>query len=59
MCRSCPDLYLLIRPTRRPLAITKWIIFIPGFIRSPPTLAINDIVHSLLLEGVGKDFPYS
>ena len=46
--RSFPDLYPLIRP---PLAFGRERILIPGFIRSPPTLAVYDIVHSLPLGG--------
>ena len=56
--RSCPDLYPLIRPPRRPLAFSRERIHIPEFIRSPPTLALYDFAHSLPLGGVGSVFPF-
>jgi hypothetical protein len=45
--RSCPDLYPLIRPPKRSLALGTGRILISGFIRFPPTLAVNDVAHSL------------
>ena len=44
-------LYPLIRPPRRLLALARGRILIPGFIRSPPTLAVYDFAHSLPLGG--------
>jgi hypothetical protein len=29
------------------LALGRWIILIPGFVQSPPTLAVYDVAHSL------------
>ena len=52
--RSCPDLYPLIRPPKRPLALGRGRILIPGFVRSPPTLAVQDVAHSLPRGGVGS-----
>ena len=51
--------YPLIRPPKRPLALDRRKIFIPGFIRSPPTLAVCSIAHSLPPEGVGRDYPFT
>ena len=42
---SCPDLYLLICPLGRQLALRRGGILIPGLIRSPPTLAVHDVAH--------------
>jgi hypothetical protein len=57
--RSCPDLYPLIRPLKRPLAFGKGRILIPGFVRSPPSLAVYDVAHSLSRGGVGRGFPFT
>ena len=54
--RSFPDLYLLIRPPRRTLALGRGRILIPGFI---PTLAVYDDAHSLPLGGAGRGFPFT
>ena len=51
--RNQPDLFLLIRPPRRPLLLDIGRILIPGFIRSPPTLVIE---NSLPEVGVDRDF---
>ena len=40
-----------------PLATGK--IFIPGFVRSPPTLAVYDVAHSLPLGGADRGFPFT
>jgi len=50
---SYSDLYPLIRPLGRLLALDKGRILIPGFIRSLPMLAVYDVVHSLPLGGAG------
>jgi hypothetical protein len=55
--KSRSDLYPLISPPRRPMALGRGRIHIPGFIQFPPTLAVYD-VHSLPLGGVGRDFPF-
>ena len=47
--RSWSNLYLLIRPPRRPLVVGRGSILIPGFIRSPPTLTVYDVTHPLPL----------
>ena len=52
-----PDLYPLIRSPIRPLELVKGRIPIVGFIRSPTTLAVYDVVHSFLLGGTDRDFP--
>jgi hypothetical protein len=57
--RSCADLYLLIHPLGRLLALGRWEILILGFIWFPPMLAIYDIAHSLPLGGVGRFFPFT
>ena len=56
---SCPNLYPFIRPPINPLALGRGRILIPGFIRSPPKLAVYDVPHSLLLGGVDMDFPFT
>ena len=43
----------LIRPPKRPLALGREIILIPGFFRLPPTLAVYDVAHSLPRGDVG------
>ena len=53
--RSCPDLYPLIRPPKRPFAHGRGRILIPGFVRSPPTLAVYDLPQG----GVGRGFPFT
>ena len=40
----------------RPLAFDRERILIPGFIRSPPTLAVYDVARALPLGGVGRGF---
>ena len=57
--RSCPDLYPLIRPPGRPLALGRGRILIPGFIRFPPMLFICYVAHSLPLGSVGRDFTFT
>ena len=57
--RSCPDLYPLIRPPRRSLALGRGRILIPGFIRSPPTLAVCEVAHSLPLGGADRVFAFT
>jgi hypothetical protein len=57
--RSCPDLYPLIHPPKRPLTLGRERILIPGFIRSPPTLAVYDVARSLPRGGVGRGFPFT
>jgi hypothetical protein len=42
-------LYPFILPPRRPLALSRKRILILEFIRSPPTLAVYEVVHSLPL----------
>jgi hypothetical protein len=59
MTRSCHDLYPLIRPPGRPLALIKGGTHIPGFIWSPPTLAAYDIAHFLPLGGAGRGFLFT
>ena len=39
--------------------IDRGITLIPGFIQSPPKLAIYDIVHFLPLGGAGMDFSFT
>ena len=46
---SCPDHYLLIRPSKRHLALFKWRVLILRFIRSSPKLAMYNVSHSLPL----------
>ena len=41
------------------MALGRGRIPIPGFIRSPPTLAVYDLAHSLLREGVGRGFYFT
>ena len=57
--KKCPDLYLLIRPLRRPLTLVRERILITVFTRSSPKLAICDVVHSLPLGGVDGDFSFT
>ena len=52
-------LYPLIRPPRRPLALGRGRIRIPGLIWSPPMLAIYNNAHSLPLGRVERDFPFN
>ena len=40
------------------MALGRGRILVPGFTRSPPTLAVYDVAHSLPLGGVGRDFPF-
>jgi hypothetical protein len=56
---SCPDLYPLMCHPSRPLALGRGRILISGFFRSAPSLANYDVVHSLLLAGVDRDFPFT
>jgi hypothetical protein len=44
----CPDIYPLIHPPKRPLALGRGRILILGFVQSPPTLFVYDVAHSLL-----------
>jgi hypothetical protein len=53
--RSFPDLYQLICPPRRPLAIERGRILTPGFIRSSPTIAVCRVVHFLPLRVADRD----
>ena len=57
--RSFRDLYLLIHPPRRPFAIFRGRILPPGFIRSPPTLAVNDVSHFLPLGGTSRGVSFT
>ena len=57
--RNCPDLYLLIRPPKRSFALGRGRIFIAGFVRSPRTLAVYGVAHSLPRGGVGRSFPFT
>ena len=57
--RSCPGLYSLIYSQRRPLALDRERIFIPRFIRFPPTLDFYKFANSLALGNIGRDFPFS
>ena len=57
--RSCPDLYPLIRPPKRPLTLGRGRILIQRFVRSSPTLAVYDVVHSLSRGGVGWSFLFT
>ena len=41
------------------LVLGRGRILIPGFIRSPPTLAVYDVANSLPRGGVGRDFPFT
>ena len=54
--KKLPDLYPLIHPLRRLLALGRGIILILGF---PPTLAIDFVGHSIPLGGVGRSFPFT
>ena len=56
---SSHDLYPLIRPPKRPLALGRGRMFMPGFVRSPPTLAVYNVAHSLPRGGVGRGFPFT
>jgi hypothetical protein len=51
--------YPLIRPPKRTFAVDRTRIFIPGFIRSPATLAVYDVELFLPLGGVDRDFPFT
>jgi hypothetical protein len=55
---SFTDLYPLIRPPRRPLALNRERIVIPGFIRFPPTLAVFNFSHFIPLGDVHEIFPF-
>ena len=57
--KSCSDFYPLIRPPKRPLALGRGSILIPGFVRSPPTLAVYYVFHSLPRGGVGRVFLFT
>ena len=57
--KSCPDLYPLIRPPRRPLTFCRGRILNLEFIWFPPTIAVYSVAHSLPLWGVGRDFPFT
>ena len=46
-------------PSGRSLALDRGRILIPAFIWSPPTLAVYDVAHTLLLGGVGGGFPFT
>jgi hypothetical protein len=46
-------------PPGRPLALCRGRILIPGFIRSPPTLAVYAVADSLPLGGAGRGFPFT
>ena len=50
--RSFADLYPIIFPPRRPMVLGRGWTFIPGLIRSPPTLVIFGVAHSSLLKWV-------
>ena len=56
---------LLIRPLRRPLALDRERerererIVITWFIRCPPTLSVYDVAHSLPLETLDREFPFT
>ena len=50
---SCSDLYPLIHPSRRPLALGR------GIHSARPTLSIYDFAHSLPLGGVDRDFLFT
>ena len=52
-------LYTLIRSSRRLMELGRGRILIPGFIRSPPTLAVYAVARSLPLGGVGRGFPFN
>ena len=56
---SCFDLYPLMCPLIRPLALGRSTILIPGFIRSPSTLADYGVAQSLPLWSAGRDFPFN
>ena len=43
----------------RSLALVRGRILISGFARSPLTLAVYDVVHSLPIGGVGRGFPFA
>jgi hypothetical protein len=49
-----PDLYPLISPPRRPLALGRGRILISGFIQPPPILAVY-----LPLGGAGRGFSFT
>jgi hypothetical protein len=56
---SCPDFYVLIRSPSSLSVISIGRILIPGFICSPPTLAVVDVTHYIPLGNVGRDFPFT
>ena len=53
--RSCPELYPLILPPKRSLALSRGRILIQGFILPPSTFAVYDVAHSLPLGGVDRE----
>ena len=57
--RSCPDLYPLIRPPKRPLTLARARILISGFVRSPATLAVYDVAHSLPRVVLSRGIPFN
>ena len=57
--RSFPDLYPLVRSSRRPFVFGRGRILVLEFMRSPATLAIYGIAHSIPLGGVDRDFPFT
>ena len=57
--RSCPDLYSITRPPKRPLALGRGTILIPEFVRYPPSVTVYDVVHSLPRGRVGRVFPFT
>ena len=57
--RNYPKLYPLIRPPRRPLALGRGRILILELFRSPFTLAVYDVAHSLPLRGIDRDLSFS
>ena len=52
MTSSFPDLYPLIRPHIRSLALCRGRILIPGFVQSPHRLAVYGVAHYLPLGGI-------
>ena len=56
---NCPDLYLLIHPPRRLLALKRERIIIPGYIGFPPSLAVYDFAYSLPLWRASRNFPFT
>ena len=57
--KKFPDLYLLIRPPRRPLALGRGSKLIPGFILSSLTSSVYGVAHSLLLVGAVRGFSFT